>query len=90
MKWIQKKKTLKYLKKTESAFRSNQFMIDNLKNIAHNNLKDESGIFNEFKEKHLNMVFKMLDEGKTQRELTIFLELAYTKTYHDLAKKQAK
>lgn len=86
----EKKKTLKYLKKTESAFRSNQFMIDNLKNIAHNNLKDESGIFNEFKEKHLNMVFKMLDEGKTQRELTIFLELAYTKTYHDLAKKQAK
>ncbi len=81
-----KKKLLQFLKKREAAYVANKYIIENLKGLKKQDLKQTNGVFNDFKNEHIDTVFRMLEEGKTKREVSIFLELAFAKMYHDLSK----
>jgi hypothetical protein len=72
----------KFLAKRKSAYLANKFMLDKLKDIKYNDLKVDKGVINDFKQKHLNTIFKMLEEGKTNIEVAIFIEIVFAKMYH--------
>lgn len=77
---------MKYFKKIESAYISNNFIINELKEIKVEDLKQEEGILNEFKNTYLNTIFKFLKEGKTKNEISIFLQVSLAKMYHKKSK----
>ncbi|CAL2094957.1 conserved hypothetical protein [Tenacibaculum sp. 190524A05c] len=80
-----KKKLLKDLKKKESAYTSNKLIIEELKNIKKTDVIENSNErLTKFKKANYNKVYKMIEEGKTDKEISLFLELSYIKMYHSI------
>ena len=79
------KRMQQFLEKRKTAYLANKFMLDELKNIESINLKDSKGILSTFKQKHFNTISKMLEEGKTNFEIGIYIEIVFAKMYHKQA-----
>lgn len=71
-----------FLAKRENAYKANQFMLEKLNDIKYLDLKEPKGLLYDFKKKHLNTIFKLLEEGKTNIEVAIYIEIAFAKMYH--------
>ncbi|WGH76039.1 hypothetical protein P8625_02395 [Tenacibaculum tangerinum] len=77
-----------FLRKRESAYIANQYMLRQLENLQKNDLYRENGDFYNFKETYLNTILDMLEEGKTNMEVAIFIEIAFAEMFHKLSKKE--
>lgn len=72
----------RFLQKRKEAYFANKFTLNKLKGIEAVNIKEANGIIYNFKQKHLGAIFKMLEEGKTNIEVAIYIEIIFSKTYH--------
>ncbi|PKH53067.1 hypothetical protein CXF68_15265 [Tenacibaculum sp. Bg11-29] len=72
----------RFLQKRKEAYFANKFTLEKLKGIEAVNIKEANGIIYNFKQKHLGAIFKMLEEGKTNIEVAIYIEIIFAKTYH--------
>ncbi|MDP2542090.1 outer membrane beta-barrel family protein [Tenacibaculum discolor] len=79
------KKMQLFLNKRKSAYKANKYMLEQLENLKKEDLYKEGGDFYNFKHTHLNTILKMLEEGKTNMEVSIFLEIAFAKMFHTLS-----
>jgi hypothetical protein len=80
-----KKKLLKDLKKKEAAYTSNQRIVEELKDIKKVDVINSSKErLKNFKKENYYKAYKMLEDGKTDREVSLFLELSYIKMYHSI------
>ncbi|MDY0779357.1 hypothetical protein [Tenacibaculum sp. IB213877] len=77
-----------YLEKKKNAYLANKYMLEELKDIKYTDLKASEGLLYNFKEKHLNTVFKMLDDGRTKTEVAVFLEIIFAKMYHEKSRER--
>ena len=76
-------KLKQFLNKRKRAYEANKLMLEELENIKFDDLKQSEGLFNEFKKEHLNTIFKMQNEGKTKTEISVYIELAFAKLFHE-------
>ncbi|MGG8495184.1 hypothetical protein ACQY1Q_02100 [Tenacibaculum sp. TC6] len=80
------KKLKQFLAKRESAYKANQYMLEQLENFKKEDLHEAEGTWYNFKHTHLNPILDMLEQGKTATEVAIYFEIAFAKMYHKLSK----
>lgn len=73
------------LKARASKMRAHKFMKSQLEQLKYQDVIEDKGILNEFKNKYLSTVFKMIEEQKTIDEIRVFLSLSFAKFYHNKA-----
>ncbi|CAM1362319.1 conserved hypothetical protein [Tenacibaculum sediminilitoris] len=74
-------KVQEFLKKRELAYKTNKYMLEQLEGLKKDYLYKEKGVFDSFKDKYLNTILNMLEEGKTKMEVSIFIEIAFAKMF---------
>ena len=82
---LRKKKLLKDLKKKERAYVSNQRIVQELKDVKKEDLiNGNNERLKNFKTENYYKAYKMLEDGKTDKEVSLFIELSYIKMFHSL------
>lgn len=74
--------SLKNLQIKEQKYKAHNWMQEQLNLLTWGDVTENKGLLNEFKNKYLSKVFTMLENGKTQDEVELYLEEHLADFYH--------
>ncbi|WP_232505665.1 outer membrane beta-barrel family protein [Flavobacterium crassostreae] len=75
-------KTLKYLEVKDKKYNAHKWMQEQMNDLTYGDVADDKGLLKDFKKANLSKVFEMLQKGKKQTEIEIYLEVQLADFYH--------
>ncbi|MDG2431392.1 hypothetical protein [Flavobacterium sp.] len=78
-------KTLKYLEVKDKKYNAHKWMQEQMDALTYGDVVDDKGLLKDFKKENLSKVFEMLQKGKEEKDIEIFLEVQLADFYHKRA-----
>ncbi len=76
------KQELESLQLKEKRYKAHTWMQEQLKMMSLQDVIANKGLLNDFKNKELSKIFSMLNKGRSEQKVTLYLEMKFADFYH--------